>query len=378
MGISVGLVGLGEFGSHFMSLYKAHPNVERLALCDLNRDRLENYAKKYEISETYPSLDAICKSDIEALVIITQQWLHARQAIQAMKAGKHVYTAVPAAQSIEECNALVKTVKQTGMIYMNGETTYFRPETAFCRKKAEEGAFGEFVHCRAEYFHDMRHGLYDVAKTRWGNQFGKDKTGEPPMHYPTHSISFPVSVMKAHMVEVSAQGFVYPNDDWFREDTIYKNIFSNESALFKMSNGATAEICEFRRVSHCGHEGVVGIYGTEGSFEKAGPWSEWNREWTWYQWNQQKGHHEVITVKVQDHHGWLPEPLASSLGGHGGSHAYLVHEFVDSVNRQRLPRINVWEAVRYCAPGFVAHQSVLLGGKLLKIPDWGDPLESYP
>ncbi len=71
-------------------------------------------------------------------------------------------------------------------------------------------------------------------------------------------------------------------------------------------------------------------------------------------------------------HEYLPEPLASNLGGHGGSHAYLVHEFVDSVNRQRLPRINVWEAVRYCAPGFIAHKSALMGGRLLKVPDWGD------
>ena len=49
------------------------------------------------------------------------------------------------------------------------------------------------------------------------------------------------------MTEVSAQGYVYPNDDWFREDTISQNLFSNEVALFKMSNGATARICEFRR-----------------------------------------------------------------------------------------------------------------------------------
>ena len=49
-----------------------------------------------------------------------------------------------------------------------------------------------------------------------------------------------------------------------------------------------------------------------------------------------------------------------------------MHEFVDSVNRQRLPRINVWEAVRYCTPGIVAHESALRDGELLPIPDWGD------
>jgi len=365
LGISLGLVGVGMFGQAFIDLFKNHPDVERFALCDLKKDRLKHFAEKHGVSETYHSLDEICRSDIEALAIITQPWLHARQAIQAMKSGKHVYTAVPAAKSLEECDALVKTVKQTGMIYMNGETSYFRPENAFCRKKAEDGAFGEFVHCRAEYFHDLSHGLYEVAKNRWGDKWGRDKTGAAPMSYPTHSVCFPVSIMKAHMTEVSAQGFIYPNDDWFRKDTIHKNVFSNETALFKMSNGATALISEFRRIGHPGCERASGVYGTEGSFEHnlAGA-----------VWADKNGKHIVQPTK---HHEWLPEPLASNLGGHGGAHAYLVHEFVDSVNRHRLPRINIWEAVRYCAPGLVAHQSALQGGRLLKVPDWGDPPEDF-
>ena len=126
------------FGQAFIELFKDYPDVERFAICDLRKDRVEYWAKKYGICETYSSLDDICRSDIESLAIITQPWLHAQQAIKAMKAGKHVYCAVPAAQSIKECNDLVKTVKETGMIYMNGETSYFRPEAVFCRRKAGE------------------------------------------------------------------------------------------------------------------------------------------------------------------------------------------------------------------------------------------------
>jgi predicted dehydrogenase len=363
MSISVGIVGVGMFGRAFIDLFRDHPDVHRLALCDLKADRLAEQAKKYEITETYSSLEEICNTDMDALAIITQPWLHARQAVQAMEAGKHVYSAVPAAQSLDECDMLIETVKKTGMIYMNGETSYFRPDNVFCRKKAAEGAFGEFVYCEAQYLHDLSHGLYNVAKNRWGDQWDMSKSGGIPMHYPTHSTCFPVSVMGAHMTEVSAQGYAYPNDDWFREDTIWKNVFSNEVALFRMSNGATARIAEFRRVGYPGCERMNAIYGTEGSFEHNLVSAIWTT----------KG--EIQNAEMDKHHESLPEPLASNLGGHGGSHAYLVHEFVDSVNRERLPRINVWEAVRYCAPGFVAHQSALKGGELLKIPDWGDPPE---
>jgi len=78
----------------------------------------------------------------------------------------------------------------------------------------------------------------------------------------------------------------------------------------------------------------------------------------------------------------LPEDVARAFrgegdsvayGGHGGSHAYLVHEFVEAVAHDRLPAINVWEAVRYMAPGVMAHRSALRSGELLDVPDWGDP-----
>ncbi|MCD6518894.1 MAG: hypothetical protein J7M05_03095, partial [Anaerolineae bacterium] len=91
-------------------------------------------------------------------------------------------------------------------------------------------------------------------------------------------------------------------------------------------------------------------------------------------WTTKQGWEELDLSDVKEP---LPEPLAEDLGGHGGSHAYLVHEFVDSCNRGRLPRINVWQAVRYLAPGVVAHKSALKDGEVLSIPDWGDPPENW-
>ena len=165
------------------------------------------------------------------------------------------------------------------------------------------------------------------------------------------------------MTEVSAQGYTdTEDDDWWREDTATGNPFSNEVALFRMSNGAIARVCEFRRV---GHSGAVRFrfFGTEGSFEADVSGMRWCHKGGWE------------PVEPTAHHEPLPEPLASNLGGHQGSHAYLVHEFVDSIVNERQPRINAWEAARYCAPGLVAHQSALQGGKPLKIPDWGDAPE---
>ena len=46
MGISLGLVGLGSFGSCFVPLFKSHPLVDRVALCDQEPERLKFWAEK--------------------------------------------------------------------------------------------------------------------------------------------------------------------------------------------------------------------------------------------------------------------------------------------------------------------------------------------
>ncbi|MDD5677227.1 MAG: Gfo/Idh/MocA family oxidoreductase [Kiritimatiellae bacterium] len=414
MGISIGLVGLGDFGRAFAPLFKSHPLVSRIALCDREPERIKRFADdpffkdKFNPRDTFDSLDAICRSDLDALVIITQPWLHAPQCVQAMEAGKHVYSAVPIisipddAETLDWCDKLVQTVKRTGKHYMLGETTYYRPQAMFCRRKALGGAFGDFVYAEGEYFHDVDSScnLRKVSASRLASKPGQEwkllskeryggrglKSG--PMHYPTHSCSGPVCVMGAHAVRVTGYGYDNREGDPFGAGG-----FSNEVALFKMSNGATVRICEMRETPGCpGMDGeTFRIFGTHGSFS----------ENNWYGITRPDFAHLDLAK--------LPKPVQQKLsakemfdslpadvelafkrtmhrdkseaellsvdfqpGGHGGSHPYLVHEFVDAIAHNRQPAINIWEAARYMVMGVMAHKSALQDGKTLDVPDWGD------
>ena len=384
MGISLGLVGLGSFGSAFAPLFKAHPLVDRIALCDREPERVAKFAEnpafqdKFNPSDAYASLDEICKSDLDAIVIITQPWLHAAQAVQVMEAGKHVYSAVPIAslpdgdEILGWCDKLVETCKRTGMHYMLGETTYYRPQAMYCRHQAAAGAFGHFVYAEGEYLHDVDHGLRAVRRSRLASQAGQEWTEASkaykergvvsgPMHYPTHSTSGPICVMNAHAVQVCAWGYRPPEP----HDFFSAQEFSNETALFKMSNGATMRICEYRQVGHTGVE-IFRLFGTEGTFRENS-------------WVDKKGRTPLTIEEMRDP---LPDEVADAFrnisktsdiyGGHGGSHAYLVDEFVDAVAHGRTPVINAWEAARYMAAGVMAHKSAMRDGEVLDVPDWGD------
>lgn len=391
MGISIGLVGLGSFGRAFADLFMSHPLVDRIALCDREPDRVaafaekESWRHKFHPRDAYDSLDAICQSDLDALVIITQPWLHAPQCVQAMEAGKHVYSAVPIIslpdgdEILAWCDKLVETCRRTGQHYMLGETTYYRPQTMYCRRRAAAGDFGDFVYGEGEYFHDVdgRTNLRRVRERRLASQAGQEWLALSekykargvqggPMHYPTHSTSGPISVMGAHAVKVCAWGYQNrTNDPYFHNEL---DAFSNETGFFHMSNGATMRICEHREIGHTERE-IFRVYGTDGSFEN----DTWVTNTT------------RTPLSVDEMRTPLPDAVAEAFqahslesdfyGGHGGSHAYLVHEFVDAVAHDRTPAINAWEAVRYMAAGVMAHKSALRDGELLDVPDWGDAPE---
>jgi len=369
MGISVCLVGLGQFGAQFAELYRNHPMVDRLALCDLDAERLAKVAHGCAVAECYRSLDEVCRSDIEAVVLITQPWLHAEQAMQVLRAGKHVYSAVPPVYGpdgerlLEQLDALVNTVRQTGQLYMLGETTCYRAEVSYCRQRIAQGDFGQLTYGECEYWHDLDNpnsNLRQVNRARWGREWGPDKRGAIPMHYPTHATASMVDIMQTRVASVSALGYQRPDEDWFLRDAYWGNVFGNEVALYRMANGAVVRHTELRRVGHPGREGFR-LFGTEGSFL----WDEGG-----CRWGTREG---VAAVDVNIAREPLPPALAANLGGHGGSHAYLVHEFVSACAEGRQPRIHVWQAARFMAPGIVAHQSALRGGEPLPVPDWGEP-----
>jgi len=396
MGIKIGIVGVGAFAQSFIPLFKAHPLVDKVVLCDLDAQKLKLNSEKHGIPDTCPSLDDLCDTDVDAVVIMTQNWLHAPQAIQALNAGKHVYSAVPTGISVEEIADLVKTVEKTGKIYMLGETSYYYPAVLYCREQYAKGAFGHIVYGEAEYYHDWDHGCYDVARWRGGDRW-LEIAGIPPMYYPTHSTSQIISVTGAHMTHVSCYGFVDRADDgiYRAEVNRWGNVFSNETALFRMSDGSVCRINEFRRIGHPGTVRMT-LFGTEGSFEMNSASAVWvtknaNEKVYLDELLACKGvparpagdkaeGMELVTSEDGTHLGVsrlhpverLPREFIGLPNGHCGSHQFLVDDFVKACVEGKIPPNNVWDAARYAIPGIVAHESAVRGGVLMEIPDFGD------
>jgi len=65
-----------------------------------------------------------------------------------------------------------------------------------------------------------------------------------------------------------------------------------------------------------------------------------------------------------------PLPPGVEAGGHGGSHGYLMCEFVEAILLDRMPLVDVAQSLNMTVSGIVAHESALKDGELLKIPQY--------
>jgi predicted dehydrogenase len=125
--INLALIGSGPRGVALLNEFIKSYDVHILAVCDPFRDRRENLAvkvdeiqgKKYE-KQTYKSCMAysnytnlLTNREIDAIIIATPDHWHVKIAIEAARAGKHVYLEKPLGLSIEQGQILQDVIQKT-------------------------------------------------------------------------------------------------------------------------------------------------------------------------------------------------------------------------------------------------------------------------
>jgi len=400
---SVCIIGCGDFARHFVKLFQKHPYVSKVFVCDVIKERAEEYQKLFgtEIIDTFE--EAIDRSDVDAVAIFTQRHIHAPLVCAALEKGKHVYSAVPMASEVEDCGKIVETVKKTKLVYMMGETCIYYPCSMFCKKENEKGTFGNFVYGEAQYHHDLSHFPKNFLDDRPASAL-------PPFFYPTHSTAMLLNAIGDHVVKVTGVGYrdVEENTPFRKGENLWDNEFSNEFSLMQLSNGGVIRVNEMRRIGYKAPSSYISaFYGTEGAYqfnnaqhlltqlchgEKHGVeladvsddvnpkemtenkgdanFKERVANHTW-QWTSASPMQDE-TLALRKH---LDAEYRSLPSGHMNSHMLLVDDFCSAVHNNTMPTVDAWKASRFTVPGLVAHKSACAGGQLMDVPDFGDTPE---
>jgi len=389
--LRLAIIGGGQFSSSFIHLFQAHPFVEEVALVELNPERRASIAAKFSIKQTFANLSELWDSDFNAVAIFTPRWTHAQIALEAIQSGRHVYTAVPMGITQEEISQLVEASSKTKLTYFMAETSFYYPAVVFSRKKFAEGQMGKFVYGEGEYLHDMSHGFSDAYAANGGDDW-KSTASFPPMLYSTHSVSTILSVTGAQATSVTCIGLKDTASDGIFDSNVsmWKNDQSNQIALFETSDGGVMRIAELRRVGTAPLESTVrmSIFGTEGSFEQQVGYASWATKNSFDIITDEIGTFSDVEnpyslkpdyippnlwdggfARVHDR-SQLPKEFVGLSNGHGGSHQFMVDDFVmDAVGERKAP-MNVIDAARFTIPGVLAHQSAQMAGQKLQIPQY--------
>lgn len=390
----VAVVGCGEFSQHFIPLFKMHPVVEKVFVCDLIEERAKKYSEKFELEIIKDFETILERDDVNTVAVFTQRHTHADIVVRALEHGKAVYSAVPMAVTVEDCKKILDAVERTGNLYMMGETCVYYPSSMYCKEANEQGKFGNFVYGESQYFHDLSHFHSDFLADR-------RSSAVPPFFYPTHSTAMILHATGSTVTKVTAFGYVdkEENTPFAVGENHWDNVFSNEYSLMQLKNGGVARVCECRRIGYKAPSSFVsGFYGTQGSYQfnnaqhlvtkltkkgvdisdvsdyvnpKAMTENKNDEKFKQdvanhvYQWNN----FAPVQQKEADR---LPESFKEhpEINGHMASHQLMIDDFCTCFANKTEPYVNARRAAQFTVPGLIAHESALLGGVPLDVPEF--------
>jgi len=134
--MKVALAGAGAFGLKHLDAIKVIDGVEVVAVVGRRLEPTQKVAAEYGIPYAMTELSqALDVQGLDAVILCTPTQMHAAQAIECMKAGKHVQVEIPLADSWNDAEAVDAMQKRTGLVCMVGHTRRFNPSHQWIHKK---------------------------------------------------------------------------------------------------------------------------------------------------------------------------------------------------------------------------------------------------
>ena len=157
MAVRVGIVGLGMMGTTHFKGYRAIPDAEVVALCDVSGRKLSGdwsdaagnidtgAAQQTDLAglHLHTSLPRLLRDkDVDMVDLCVPTFQHASMAIKALKAGKHVFCEKPMAITSRKAKRMIETAGACGRMLAIGHVLRFWPEYLLIKQMIEDGRYG--------------------------------------------------------------------------------------------------------------------------------------------------------------------------------------------------------------------------------------------
>ncbi len=363
--------------------------VRLVAICDNDPQVLQQW--KVGVGDTvclYNDYEQVLNApDIDAVCIATPFPMHARQSIDAIRAGKHVLSEVIAAHTMEDCWELLETVRASDCTYMMAENYCFMEPNMQVQRMVEEGVFGDIVYASGSYLHDTRRLLFrEDCSLTWRGEIARTYAGHT---YPTHSLgpvarwlginrtdklkstatwgsrvagnAYWAGKRMPHVQKYQEKGF------WRRPDTLSTHIRTEKGALIDLRADWTSN----RPHNMNRYE----LQGTKASFF----WTDGAEPMIWIEGRSEMNPHDHTAVQWEslwkyrdefEHPWWREYRAQANVTGHGGGDYFVLKEFVAAIHEGRSPTIDVCDAVTWSSLFPLSVESVRNNNASVEVPDF--------
>ncbi len=396
--VRIGFIGVGGRGRSHLSNILNRTDVLVPAICDVDPAAISRTVDmikkaKYDKPEVYTGSDhaylkMLERDDLDGVIISTPWLWHTKMAVDCMKAGKYAGVEVSAANTIEECWDMVNTHEETGVHTMILENVCYRRDVMAVLNMVRQDVFGELVHARCGYRHDLR-----GVKFNPGVNFGEGAQGEArwrtqhSLHrnadlYPTHGIG-PIATMMDinrgnrfvsltshatksrglhnYIVDHPEGGNHHPNANikWELGDVVTTQINTAKGETILVTHDTNLPRPYSLNFEVQGEKGITDFdYHTrriyiEGTSEPHS-WEDMNDGW----------------LEKYDHPLWKKYGEYAADSGHGGMDFFVDNAFVESVKRKVSPPLDVYDAASWSAITPLSERSLAEGNAPQYFPDF--------
>ena len=265
--VRVGAIGIGGIGGWHLKCLTKVPEVEVVAIADINKEANEQILKTYDVPNVFTDYKEMLKmKDLDAVVVGLPNFLHAPVTIAALEAGKHVLCEKPLADNVANGKKIVDAAaKAKKALFMIAYNNRFRGESQLLKKYIDDGALGEIYYAKCGWV--RRTGI-----PGWGAWFTNMKlAGGGPMidigvhvmdltmwlmGFPKAVSTYGSSYTKFGPRGIGMWGQLKEGDICDTEDLSAGMVkFDNDASLFV--EASWAQNCEEEKI-------YVEVYGTEG------------------------------------------------------------------------------------------------------------------
>lgn len=168
--LRIGVIGAGNRGFNtltktLMKLRGLGRNIDLVGVADVysvHRDRFVSFVKEQSGIDAKAFIDyrdLLEEKDLDAVAIATPDHWHAKQTIDSLKAGKHVYCEKPMTHTTDEGNAVVQAWKESGLVLQVGVQSSSSPVWDMAREMIDSGKLGKVVQFQTECARNGRFGM---------------------------------------------------------------------------------------------------------------------------------------------------------------------------------------------------------------------------